>query len=141
MNKQELEREIERLRKENEQLKEENTELKKILTIFINPHIPSSKQIFKKRIVPTSKKLGAPRGHEGATRKTPDLTATVKHFLTKCPKCNTLLKKLHYTQERIVEEITEINPGPSFKIVVSSLRNTTCQPKEILVRIFLLKPH
>src|SRR3989338_7954172 len=91
MNKEELEKENERLRKENEQLKEENKELKKILTVFINPHTPSSKQVFKKRVSQASKKLGAPHGHEGATRNTPEPTETLKYFLTKCPKCNDLL--------------------------------------------------
>src|SRR3989338_6737882 len=101
MNKEELEKEIERLRKENEQLKEENKELKKILTVFTNPHTPSSKQFFKKRVPQTLKKIGAPRGHEGATRKTSEPTETLNHFLTKCPKCNSLLGKPFDIEERI----------------------------------------
>jgi len=93
MNKEELEKEIERLRKENEQLKEENKKLKKILTVFINPHAPPAKQFFKKNVPRASKRLGAPLGHKGATRKMPQPTETIKHFLTNCPKCNNFLKR------------------------------------------------
>ena len=118
MNKEEyLEKEVEKLRKkikelekENKELEKENNEIKKILTLFINPHTPPSKQFFKKKVSQASKKLGAPLGHKGATRKMPQPTETVKHFLTNCPKCNNFLKKLLYTEERIIEEIPEPQP-------------------------------
>ena len=44
----ELKKENEKLREEKEALEKENKELKKILTVFINPHTPPSKQFFKK---------------------------------------------------------------------------------------------
>ena len=106
----ELKKENEKLREEKEALEKENKELKKILTAFINPHTPPSKQVFKKRIPQASKKLGAPLGHKGATRKTPQSTETVKHFLTNCPNCNNFLKKPLYTEEIIIEEIPEPQP-------------------------------
>ncbi len=118
MNKEELEKEVERLRKENEQLKEENKELKKILTVFINPHTPSSKQFFKKRIPHASKKLGAPCGHEGATRRIPEPTETSDHFLTKCPKCNNPLGKPFDIEERIEEDIPEPQPVKTTKHII-----------------------
>src|SRR3989344_2959442 len=68
----ELQEEVERLRQEKESLEKENKELKKILMIFINPHTPPSKQVFKKRVLQASKKLGAPLGHKGATREIPE---------------------------------------------------------------------
>jgi transposase len=106
-----LKEELEKVRNEKETLEKENKELKRILTIFVNPHTPSSKQVFKKRVPQASqRKLGAPLGHDGATRKTPDPTETVKHFLTNCPKCNELLKKLLYTEEKIIEEIPDPRP-------------------------------
>ena len=117
MNKEELEKEVERLRKENVQLKEENKELEKKvvgleqqLSFFKNPHMPPSKQVFKKRVPQASKKLGAPRGHEGATRKTPEPTQTRNHFLTKCPNCNDTLGKPFDVEERIIEEVPEPRP-------------------------------
>ncbi|MFH1332838.1 MAG: IS66 family transposase [archaeon] len=126
MNKEELEKEVERLRKENEQLKEENKELKRILTAFINPHTPSSKQSFKKRVPHPSRKLGAPRGHEGATRKTPEPTETKNHFLTKCPKCNDLLGKPFDIEERIEEEIPEPQPVKTTKHIISFYNCKNC---------------
>lgn len=106
----ELKKENEKLREEKEALEKENKELKKILTVFINPHTPPSKQFFKKKVPRALKKLGAPVGHKGATRKMPQPTETVNHFLTNCPNCNNFLKKLLYTEERIIEEIPEPQP-------------------------------
>ena len=111
MNKEELEKEIERLLKENEQLKEENKKLKKILTVFISPHAPPSKQFFKTRIDrASSKKLGAPLNHKGATREIPQPHETINHFVTKCPKCSGFLGKPFDIGERIEEEIPEPQP-------------------------------
>jgi len=125
MNKENLEKEVEKLHKrikelekENKKLEEENKEIKKILTLFVNPHTPPSKQFFKKKVPQASKKLGAPLGHTGATRKMPQPTETVKHFLKNCPKCNNLLKKLIYTEERIIEEIPEPQPIKVIKHVI-----------------------
>lgn len=119
MNKEELEKENERLREENEKLKKENKELKKILTIFINPHTPPSKQVFKTRThQASSKKLGAPIGRKGTTRETPEPTSKVKHFLTKCPKCKKLLDKPFDIQQRIIEEIPEPQPVKITKHII-----------------------
>ena len=114
----ELKKEVEKLRGEKEALEKENKELKKILTIFINPHTPPSRQFFKKNVPRASKKLGAPVGHKGATRKLLQPAETVKHFLTNCPKCNNFLKKLLYTEERIIEEIPEPQPIKVIKHVI-----------------------
>ena len=106
----ELQKEIEKLRKEKDKLEKENDGLKKILAIFVNPHVPSSKQVFKKRVPQPSKKLGAPLGHRGATREIPESSETIKHLLTKCPKCSYLLDKPFDFEERIIEEIPEPQP-------------------------------
>jgi hypothetical protein len=117
MNKEELEKEVDKLRKENEKLKNEKEQLEKKvvdleqqLCFFKNPHTPPSKQVFKKRVPQASKKLGAPRGHEGATRKTPEPSETVNHLLTKCPQCEDILGKPFDFEERIIEEIPEPQP-------------------------------
>lgn len=122
----ELKKENEKLREEKEALEKENKELKKILTIFINPHTPPSKQFFKKKVSRASKKLGAPIGHTGATRKIPQPTETVKHFLTKCPKCNNFLKKLLYSEERIIEEIPEPQPIKVTKHIIGFYNCKNC---------------
>src|SRR3989344_9702171 len=126
MNKEELEKEVERLRKENEQLKEENKELKKILTVFVNPHTPPSKQFFKKRVPQTSKKLGAPRGHKGATRNTPEPNEVVNHFLKRCPRCNDVLGKPFDFEERIIEEIPEPQPVKITKHIIRFYNCKNC---------------
>ncbi len=110
----ELQEKLEKVSKEKEALEEEARKLEKKvkdleqqLCFFKNPHTPPSKQCFNKRIPHASKKLGAPCGHAGATRKTSEPTETTNHFLTKCPKCNDLLGKPFDIEERIEEEIPE----------------------------------
>jgi len=133
MNKEDLEKEVEKLHKrikelekENKKLEEENKEIKKILTLFVNPHTPPSKQFFKKKFPHSSKKLGAPLGHKGATRKMPQPTETIKHFLTNCPNCNNFLKKLLYTEERIIEEIPEPQPVKVTKHIIGFYNCKNC---------------
>lgn len=133
MNKEELEKEIERLRQENEQLKDENDDLtKKVedlesqLSFFKNPHTPPSKQVFKKRAFRTSKKLGAPIGHKGVTRKIPEPNETRSHFLTKCPKCNDFLGEPFDIEERIEEDISEPQPIKITKHVIGFYKCKKC---------------
>ncbi len=133
MNSEDLEKEIQKLRKQNEELEEENKELKKKvddleaqLSFFKNPHTPSSKQVFKKRIPQASKKLGAPRGHDGATRKTPVPTDVVTHFLKRCPSCNDVLCNPFDFEERIVEEIPEPQPVKVTKHVIGFYNCKNC---------------
>ncbi len=117
MNKEELEKEIEKLRRENGKLKKEKEQLEKKvagleqqLSFFKNPHTPPSKQFFKRRVLKASKKLGAPLGHKGATREIPEPDETVKHFLINCPKCNDFLGEPFDIEERIEEEIPKPQP-------------------------------
>ena len=117
---------IKELQEENERLRKENAELKKVLTLFVNPHTPSSKQVFKKRIPQASKKLGAPSGHKGATRTTPKPSETIKHFLTECPKCRGLLNKTFEIEERIVEEIPEPQPVKITKHIIGFYNCKNC---------------
>ena len=76
----ELQEKLEKVSKEKEQLEKKVKDLEQQLTFFINPHTPPSKQFFKKRILQTAKKIGAPLGHKGATREIPRLTNTIKYF-------------------------------------------------------------
>ncbi len=115
----ELQKELEKIRKEKESLEKENEDLKKILTIFINPHTPPSKQVFKTRThQASSKKLGAPIGHKGTTREIPEPNETMNHFLIKCPKCNDFLSKPFDIEERIEEEIPEPQPVKVTKHII-----------------------
>jgi len=121
-----LQEELERVRKEKEALEKENKELKKILTSFINPHTPPSKQIFKKRISQASKKLGAPLGHKGATRENREPDEFVNHLLKRCPRCNDVLCKPFDFEERIIEEIPEPQPVKVTKHVIGFYNCKNC---------------
>jgi transposase-like protein len=121
-----LQEELEKVRKEKEALEKENKELKRILTVFINPHTPSSKQFFKKRVPQTWKKLGAPIGHNGATRVNRKIDGIVNYFLTKCPKCNNILGKPFDFEERIIEEIPEPQPVKITKHVIGFYNCKNC---------------
>ncbi len=115
------------MRKEKEALEQENKELKRILTVFINPHTPPSKQVFKMRThQASSNKLGAPCGHKGATRKTPEPNEVVNHFLKRCPRCNDVLCKPFDFEERIVEEIPEPQPVKITKHIISFYNCKNC---------------
>src|SRR3989344_2011726 len=104
----------------------ENKELKKILTRFINPHTPSSKQVFKKRSSHASKKLGAPSGHEGATRKTPKPSEIINYLLTKCPKCNDALGNPFDFEERIIEDVPEPQSVKTTKNIINFYKCKNC---------------
>lgn len=118
--------EIEKLRKENKKLKEENEKLKRILFIFINPHTPPSKQIFSKKITQNPQKLGAPRGHRGATRILPEPTESEEHFIDRCPHCNEILGKPFDIEERIIEEIPEPQPIRVIKHIIAHYNCKNC---------------
>ncbi len=122
----ELEVELEKVRKEKDRLEKENIELKRILTIFINPHTPPSKKVFKTRTPPASKKLGAPICHKGATREISEPTQILKHFLTKCPKCNDLLNRPFEIEERTIEEIPEPQPVKVTKHIIGFYHCKNC---------------
>ena len=93
----ELEYKIKNLENENKELKGENRELKdkidgleKKLRIYENPHTPSSKQRFKGNSgsdSPSNKRRGAPKGHKGATRKTPEPDEIIPVPSDHCPGC------------------------------------------------------
>jgi len=122
----ELQEKVKELEKQKDSLEKENKELKKILTAFINPHTPSSKQFFKKRVPHASKKLGAPRGHKGATREIPEPHETRNHFLTQCPQCNDLLGKPFDIEERVEEEIPEPQPVKVTKHIIGFYKCKNC---------------
>lgn len=122
----ELQEEVERLHKEKERLEKENKELKKILTIFINPHTPPSKQVFRKKTVQASRKLGAPEGHEGATREIPEPSKTVEHFLDECPKCNDALGEPFEIEEWIIEDIPDPRPVKVTRHVIGFYHCKNC---------------
>ena len=132
--------ELERLRKKNEKLIEEIKQLedkkkelekeinnlKHQLALFKNPHTPPSKQLFSKKTIQTPRKLGAPRGHRGATRILPEPTETEEHFMKRCPHCNDILGKPIEIEERIIEEIPEPQPIRVIKHIIAHYHCKNC---------------
>ena len=70
----ELKKENELLRNKIEKLQAKVIELGRLVQIIMNPQIPSSRKIIKekKKEPGEPKKPGAPIGHKGATRRTPE---------------------------------------------------------------------
>lgn len=76
----ELKEKIAKLEEQNADLKKQNAKLTKIiedlkakLAKYENSHTPSSAQRYKKKSKPkNSQRRGAPNGHSGATRPTPE---------------------------------------------------------------------
>ncbi len=123
----ELQEKLEKVSKEKEQLEKKVKDLENQLAFFNNPHTPPSKQVFKTRThQASSKKLGAPCGHKGATRKIPGHNEVVNHFLKRCPRCNDVLCKPFEFEERIVEEIPEPQPVKITKHVIGFYNCKNC---------------
>ena len=122
----ELKKENERLRDEKKALEKKVNDLEHQLAFFNNPHTPSSKQLFKKRVHQVSKKLGAPIGHKGATREVHDAQEIVNHFLKKCPQCNDTLDKPFDFEERIIDEIPEPQPVKITKHIIGFYNCKNC---------------
>ncbi|MEK6921603.1 MAG: transposase, partial [Nanoarchaeota archaeon] len=108
----------EKCKSEFEKLQAEVIELRKILNILTSPHIPSSKKIIKEKTPEEPKepkKLGAPEGHKGATRKTPIPNRIVRHekprSCIKCKSQNLKIKQRKKIAEDIIiiPDITEIH--------------------------------
>ena len=64
-------------------------ELKAKLARYENPHTPSSAQRYKKesKSKNSSKRRGAPNGHRGATRPTPEPDRVVEVTADQCDRC------------------------------------------------------
>ena len=102
-----LENKIQNLEKENKELKEKMTELEKRLRMYENPHTPSSQRRFKggsRGIIPRDKR-GAPRGHNGATRKTPEPDEVVSVTSDECPFCGCNSGESKEVETAIIEEL------------------------------------
>ncbi|MEA2055213.1 MAG: IS66 family transposase [Candidatus Thermoplasmatota archaeon] len=111
-----LESKIQNLKGDIEELKEKNKKLENRLKLYENPHTPPSKQRFKKggrggNIF--SGRRGAPKGHHGATRKTPEPDEAIPVTADCCPDCGCNLGESENIETVIIEDL----PPPQ-KIVV-----------------------
>ena len=111
-----LESKIQNLETEIKDLKEKNKKLEDKLRVYENPHIPPSKQRFRKRGKHEnnpSRKRGAPKGHKGASRKTPAPDEIIPVTADCCPNCGCTLDEPENIETATVEEL----PPPQ-KVIV-----------------------
>ena len=117
---------IKQLQQENRELKETITKLEKKLCVYENPHTPSSQRRFKggsKGNSPHGKR-GAPKGHRGATRKTPKPDEVVSVTSDTCPFCGCNPGEPREVETAIIEEL----PPPSkIKVTQYMFHRYECQ--------------
>lgn len=83
-----FEKRLNALEQENSELKVKITKLENKLRMYENPHTPPSQQRFKKRTAKKHQgKRGAPKGHRGATRRTPKPDEIIPVTTDTCPCC------------------------------------------------------
>ena len=102
-----LETENKELRRENQQMKEKIAKLEKKLRVYENPHTPSSQRRFRggsKGNVPLGKR-GAPKGHQGATRKIPKPDEVICVTTDTCPFCGGDPGESKSVETAIIEEL------------------------------------
>ena len=85
-------------------------ELERRLLAYENAHTPPSRRYKPRQPPAVGGKRGAPEGHDGATRPTPEPTHWVEHVLKRCEHCLGLLGKPDTFERRLEEEIPEPQP-------------------------------
>jgi transposase len=117
---------IKKLQQENQELKEKITKLENKLHTYENPHVPPSQRRFRGgfRGITNHHKHGAPRGHKGATRKTPEIDEVVSVTSDNCPFCG---KKPGESKEVETVVIEELPPPRKSKVTQYEFHTYECQ--------------
>jgi transposase len=104
-------------------------ELKAKLAKYENPHTPSSAQRYKKKSESknSSKKRGAPNGHRGATRPTPEPDRVVEVTADQCDHCGSTNLEECGIEKLVVEEIP---PPPKIEVIQFNRHKYKCQDCE-----------
>ena len=89
---------------------EEIEELKRRLLAYENAHTPPSQQRKYPEREKSNNKIGAPKGHEGTTRPTPEPNRFKELKLKRCPDCGKLLGRPRSIHKKIIEDILEPQP-------------------------------
>jgi len=132
----ELKEKIAELERENAELKKQNVELTKVikdlkakLAKYENPHTPSSAQRYKKKSESknSSKRRGAPNGHRGATRPTPEPDRVVEVTADQCDHCGSTNLEVCGVEKQVIEEIP---PPPKIEVIQFNRHKYKCQDCE-----------
>jgi len=104
-------------------------ELKVKLAKYDNPHTPSSAQKYKKNSASknSSKKRGAPKGHRGATRPTPEPDRVVEVTADQCDQCGSTNLEECGVEKQVIEEIP---PPPKIEVIQFNRHKYKCQDCE-----------
>ncbi|MEK7177972.1 MAG: IS66 family transposase [Patescibacteria group bacterium] len=117
-------------------------ELEKRLLAYDNAHTPPSKQQRKDHYPKpegSSRKRGAPKGHEGTTRPTPEPTETKTLNLELCPDCKFPLGKVTRLERRVIEELPEPQPLRVIEFLIPHYECKKCNKEVIPVHSELPK--
>ena len=91
-------------------LEEKVEELERRLLAYENAHTPPSQQRKYPEREKSNNKIGAPKGHEGTTRPTPEPNRFKELKLKRCPDCRRLLGRPRSIHKKIIEDIPEPQP-------------------------------
>lgn len=105
-------------------------ELEKRLLAYENAHTPPSQQRRYPKREPTGNPIGAPKGHKGVTRETPEPTETKTLNLDKCPNCSNALE-LKCIKRKIIEELQDPQPLRVIEFSIPHYYCSNCN-KEII---------
>jgi transposase len=116
---------IKQLQQDIEKLKKEVAELKNRLKAYENPHTPSSLQRFKDNTHGTNPpgRRGAPPGHHGATRPTPEPDEIIPVTIDRCPRCGSYLGAATKIESRVIEDLP---PPQRIKVTRYDLHHYQC---------------
>ena len=119
---------IKKLQQENKELKEKINTLEKRLRLYENPHTPPSQRRFKdggrgRNNSVSSGKRGAPLGHRGATRETPNPDEVIPVTTDVCPGCG-----CNPGESRGIETVTieELPPPCKVRVIRYELYRYEC---------------
>lgn len=120
-----------------EKLKLQNSKLEKRLLAYENAHTPPSlKGGFRFRYPKRENSnhvIGAPKGHQGTTRKTPEPTESKTLSLDFCPDCHHHLGKPTRVVRRVIEEVPNPQPLRVIEFFVNHYNCPYCK-KEIFAK-------
>jgi transposase len=125
-NYQELLKRIDDLERINKEQAAKISELESEIKKYKNPHTPSSAQRFKKNPPEqiTCKKRGAPKGHKGATRQTPEPDEIIDIKADFCECCNSYDMEIENVESTTIEDIP---PPPKIKVTQYNVHSYKCR--------------
>ncbi len=123
---QELLKRVDDLERTNKEQAAKISELESEIQKYKNPHTPPSAQRFKKKPPKqiTSNKRGAPKGHKGATRQTPEPDEIIDIQADFCERCNSDDLEIENVEPITIEDVP---PPPKIKVTPYNVHSYKCR--------------